>query len=186
LAFRYGSASDRFRFRCLFNVQSQERAAMDQPNLNHSAPLFYDFVDHALAELSPREALLVRAMRIWAKGAMARVCPVRLVAPRFMLAGSAAMLMPFHAFMLTLGCSAARPIGLSSQEEGPVSEDEAIILTAFGAIRSRNVLQGRVAFASIARADAIVSLGHKATLLVGACAQSAGENAAVRSWSKKS
>jgi hypothetical protein len=61
---------------------------------NFPAPNFYDFVDHPLAALSPQDTLLVGAMRVWARAAMARVCPVRLVAARFAFAGNGNLLMP--------------------------------------------------------------------------------------------
>ena len=133
---------------------------------NLPAPNFYDFVDHPLAALRPLDALFVAAMRVWARAAMARICPVRLVAPRFVFAGNGNLLMPFHAFMMTLGQSAARPIGLSAQEDGAVTDDEAMILTAFAAIACRDIPQAGIGFASIARADAVTTLAHKATLLV--------------------
>lgn len=139
---------------------------------NFPAPNFYDFVDHPLAALNPLDALLGGAMRVWARAAMARICPVRFVAPRFVFAGIGNLLMPFHAFMMTLGHSAARPIGLSAQEDGRVTDDEAMILTAFAAIANHDISQARLAFMSIAGADSIGVLAHKATLLVGTFSQS--------------
>jgi hypothetical protein len=88
------------------------------------------------------------------------------------------MLMPFHAFMLTLGRSAARPIGLCVHEDGPITDDEAMMLTAFAAIGDFDIPRARVAFASIASADAIAILTHKATLLVGSYSNPIGLSAA--------
>jgi hypothetical protein len=53
-----------------------------------------------------------------------------------------------------------------------VTDDEAMILTACAAIANHDVSQARLAFMSIAGADSIAKLAHKATLLVGTFLQS--------------
>jgi hypothetical protein len=125
----------------------------------------YDFIDHPLSALENRDAAFVVAMRIWAKAAMSRVCPLRLVAPRFVLSGQTRALMPFHSFMTTLGRTAARAVGLCATEEGCVTDDEALILTALAAVDQRNTQGVQLAFASLAHADGLNALSHKAMLL---------------------
>ena len=46
-----------------------------------TALTFYDFIDHPLSALERPDGDFVTSMRIWAKGAMANRCPLRLIAP---------------------------------------------------------------------------------------------------------
>ncbi len=126
---------------------------------------FYDFIDHPLSALERPDADFVTSMRIWAKGAMANRCPLRLVAPRFVLTGNAQALVPFHSFMMTLGQCAARAIGLSAAEDGRVTEDEALILTALAAGKSNNAQGVRLAIASLVHAERLDTLTHRILLL---------------------
>ena len=130
-----------------------------------NAPTFYDFIDHPLSALEAPDADFVTSMRIWAKGAMANRCPLRLVASRFVLTGHAQALVPFHSFMMTLGQCAARAIGLSAAEDGRVTEDEAFILTAAAAGKRRNAQGVRLAIASLVHARSLDALTHKVMLL---------------------
>lgn len=124
---------------------------------------FYDYLDQPLSALTDNEAHLVVTMRIWAKGAMARTCPLRLVALRFLLTGQSQMMVPFHNFMMTLGRSAARAIGLSAREDGRVTDDEALLLTAFGCVANAGAAGARCALAPIIVADCLDTLACKIT-----------------------
>lgn len=131
-----------------------------------AASTFYDFVDHPLSQLRPWDSAIITTMRIWAKGAMARTCPVRLIAPRFMLSGNSEALMPFHTFMITLGRTAARAVGLNAQEDGPITEDQAFIFAAFASIQNRDIHSARLALASLIQADGLGVLINKAVIFV--------------------
>ena len=129
------------------------------------AKTFYDFVDQPLTELDAQQGLLITCMRIWARGAMARTCPLRLVAPRFVLIGQASTLVPFHAFMMALSTGAARAIGLSSRENGCITEDEALLLTAFEGARHASAVRIKSALASIVCAQNLDCVVHRTLML---------------------
>jgi hypothetical protein len=132
----------------------------------NTALSLYAYLDHPLTALAPNEAHLVVSMRIWAKAAMARTCPLRLVAPRFVLSGQGQSMVPFHAFMMALGQSAARAVILGCCENGPITEDEALILLAADAVRGRNLQSARLAMTRMIRADCLGALVHKISLFV--------------------
>lgn len=142
------------------------RKQKEAPMLTQNAKTFYDFVDQPLASLSPQNVLLITCVRIWARGAMARTCTLRLVAPSFVLSGHAAILVPFHAFMIVLGNSAARPIGLATREDGRVTDNEALLLLAFDAAKSASLERVKLAFASLVFALRLDAVTHKAVLLM--------------------
>jgi hypothetical protein len=92
--------------------------------MTDNTPLsLYAYLDHPLTAFTTNEAHLIVSMRIWAKAAMARTCPLRLVAPRFVLSGQGQSMVPFHSFMMGLGHTAARAIILGCCEHGPITED---------------------------------------------------------------
>lgn len=131
-----------------------------------TAKTFYNFVDQPVAALSAHHSLLITCVRIWARGAMARTYPLRHVAPRFVLSGQAGALAPFHAFMLVFGNSAARVIGLSASEDGRITDDEALLLTALEAASHNGAERVRLAPATLICAQRLDAVAHKATLLM--------------------
>ncbi|MFY7761804.1 hypothetical protein [Aquidulcibacter sp.] len=118
----------------------------------------YDYLDKPLSALTENEAHLVVTMRIWARGAMARTCPLRLIAPRFLLTGQGHLMVPFHNFMMALGHSSARAIGLSVHEDGCVTDDEALVLAALGNVIYADAAGARCALAPIVAADCLDAL----------------------------
>lgn len=114
----------------------------------------------SLAELSEHERFLVMAIRVWAKGVRARVCPLRLLAPRFVMAGRMTLLMPMHRFMLGLASGAARAIGVAYNEASDVTPDEALTLSALACLQHRNATGARAWLASVVTARDLGGVTH--------------------------
>jgi hypothetical protein len=123
-------------------------------------------IDHdkppLLKDLSPTPAQLIVDMRTWAKAARARTCPLRLISPRFVLAGRVGELLPFHRFMLALQVSAARYISINTNENGDLTDDEVLILDVLTCLHLRQVGSARHAFATMICANCLDAVLHAA------------------------
>jgi hypothetical protein len=124
-----------------------------------------DYEGMPLAALGEHERFLVMAIRVWAKGVRARVCPLRLLAPRFVMAGRLGLLVPTHTFMLALANGAARAIGVACNEAIDVTPDEALILTTLDHIRNRDPAGARAWLAGVVRARDISAVTHSSVEL---------------------
>jgi hypothetical protein len=124
-----------------------------------------DYEGMPLAVLGEHERFLVMAIRVWAKGVRARVCPLRLLAPRFVMARRLQLLVPMHGFMLALASGAARAIGVACNEASDVTPDEALILTALDHTRNRDLAGARAWLAGVVRARDLSTVTHSAVEL---------------------
>ena len=119
------------------------------------------YVGMPLNELSEPDVFVLMAMRVWAKGVRARVCPLRLLAPRFVIMGRLRLLVPMHAFMQTLASGAARAIGVACNEASEVTPDEALILSALDHTKNCDPAGARAWLTAIVRAHELDMVTHK-------------------------
>ena len=118
------------------------------------------YVGMPLNELSEPDVFVLMAMRVWAKGVRARVCPLRLLAPRFVIMGRLRLLVPMHAFMQTLASGAARAIGVACNEASEVTPDEALILSALDHTKNCDPAGARAWLAGVVRAHELGRVTH--------------------------
>jgi hypothetical protein len=124
-----------------------------------------DFEGLSLAELSEHERFLIMAIRVWAKGVRARVCPLRLLTPRLVMSGHVQLTMPLHDFMKALGFGAARHIDIAAHEHSNITDDEAYILAACASIVDRDLSTARSWLAALLTPCSLGEVTHKAVLM---------------------
>lgn len=134
---------------------------------DETAPFQSAFADSPMSDLPPLEAHLIGWMRVWAKGVRARVCPLRLLAPRLVMRGRLDCLVPLHKFMLTLAESAARTIDMSDNELAALSRDETHLLQALCEIYRGSVAQARQHLLVFIRHDQLGAVIHEGMVLGG-------------------
>lgn len=133
--------------------------------MSKTLPDIYTFLDAPCDSLSPAARLITHAMRDWATAAASRVCPLRLVAPRFVLAGQAEQLGPFHMFMLAFARGAARPVRLGEGSGARIGDDEAQVLVAIGSLQAGRMSAARFALASLISAHELDNVVHAAAIM---------------------
>lgn len=118
----------------------------------------YEYIDRPVETLADGPHFLVWAMRRWVQAMHDRRCPGCVIGPAFAKWRMMPGLAPFQAMMAILNIHALRNLRFGPVCCGPVSEDEAVLLTLITGVRGRSAEEMAETLALIVNGDQVQSL----------------------------
>ncbi|TNE42258.1 MAG: hypothetical protein EP321_16565 [Sphingomonadales bacterium] len=118
----------------------------------------YEYIDRPVETLADGPHFLVWAMRRWVQAMHDRRCPACVIGPAFAKWRMMPGLAPFQAMMAILNIHALRNLRFGPVCCGPVSEDEAMLLTFITGVRGRSSEEMAETLALIVERDQVQSL----------------------------
>lgn len=132
----------------------------------------YRYLDRALGDLDPANAMLVATMREWVAAVQGGRCPCALAAHRFAAVGLGEVAPDFAIMMFTLNGDAKGHLRFAPRGCACVSDDEARLLTLLDAPVGGDAATVRRIAAGLVTEAAVPRLARAASMVAAAIAAS--------------